>query len=664
MSMIQIKWFEFISLATFLLVFGGCTKKTEAGVDKDGFTAPSYFTVKKNTARQKTEEWVNSQDYLDANKGLVAQEPQVKVLHKKSGKTIWDNTVYSFISGKAPGSVQPQLWKQEQLNNIHGLFKVTEGIYQVRGYDISNLTLIEGQNGWIIVDPLTTVETAKKAIEFAFQNLGKKPITAIIFTHSHIDHFGGVSGLDLNYFNNTNGIKIIAPKGFMEEATSENIIAGVGMWRRSLYMFGERLPRSERGHIGSGLGKNPSFGTYSIRQPTDVIVQTGQELEIDGVDFIFQLASGAEAPAELTFYLPGKKAFCGAEILARTHHNLYTLRGAKVRDALLWSNYIDEAIRSFNSAEVYFGSHHWPIWGKEKIHSFLKVQRDTYKYIHDQTIRLANRGKTPNEIAELITLPESLRNPFYNRGYYGNVKQNTKAVYQYYFGWFDGNPAHLNPIPPVESSNKYVEFMGGEDAVLTKAQESFEKGEYRWVAEVLNHLVFAEPKNKKAKQLLAKTYDQLGYQAESGPWRDNYLTGAFELRNGSPSHGFEIADMYEILRNTPPTQLFNSMAVRLNGPKAEGKQYCLNIYFTDKATNYVLTLENAVLHNREAELQLTADATLRITHELFLRMLTKEAGIKDTLFSDNLEVDGSILDLVQFFRLFDNPSGIFNLVTP
>jgi alkyl sulfatase BDS1-like metallo-beta-lactamase superfamily hydrolase len=366
----------------------------------------------------------------------------------------------------------------------------------------------------------------------------------------------------------------------------------------------------------------------------------------------------------LTFYLPQQKAFCGAEVVSRNMHNLYTLRGAKVRDARLWSHYIDEAIQLFGDAEVYFASHHWPLWGNADIVDFLKKQRDGYKYIHDQTLRLASKGHTPGEIAELIKMPEPLRTSFPNRGYYGTLKHNARAVYQGYFGWYDGNPANLDPLPPEDAAKRYVKMMGGAGDVLEQAEEYFEDGEYRWVAELLNHVIFADPDNDDARELLARTYDQLAYQAESGPWRDVYLTGALELRQGPPESGVGIANAKDLLRETPISEFFQVMAVMIDGPEADGEQYTFNFDFTDRGETHVLTLENAVLHHRMGTADPDANATVRITHRLFLDMLTGDAGIRDTLFSDEVSVEGSKLDLVGFFSLLDRPDETFDIVTP
>jgi alkyl sulfatase BDS1-like metallo-beta-lactamase superfamily hydrolase len=477
-----------------------------------------------------------------------------------------------------------------------------------------------------------------------------------------VDHFSGIRAVLPE--DPPAGFRIVAPKNFMEEGTSENILAGIAMGRRSSFMYGMPLARSERGHVDSGLGKGPARGTIGILEPTDLVDHTPQEMEIDGVPFIFQYAPESEAPAELTFYLPEARAFCGAEIVSHTLHNLYTLRGAKVRDALKWSGYIDEALRLFGGSEVVFASHHWPIWGNARIASYLKQQRDIYKYIHDQTLRLANEGYTPQEIAEELELPASLASSFADRGYYGTVRHNAKAVYQFYFGWYDGNPANLDPLPPAQASAKYVELMGGRDEGLRKAREAFESGEYRWAATLLNHLVFADPGRAEARELLAATYDQLGYRAESGPWRDVYLTGAFELRHGVPETTLRLATASELLRHTPVDRFFTSMAARLDGPKAEGKAMTLNFVFTDLGETYVLSLENAVLHHDRREADPGATATVRLTRDFLVRLVTGQAGLRETIFSDDLDVEGSRLDLLSFFSLLDRQEGKFPIVTP
>jgi len=623
-------------------------------------SAASIATIDANAAVAKALPLEDQRDFEEARRGLIATPDNLKIMGDH-GELIWDMADYSFIQGKAPATVNPSLWRQASLNNIHGLFEVTDGIYQLRGFDLANMSIIEGDSGWIIVDPLTSKESARTALAFARKHLGDKPISAVIFTHSHIDHFGGVIGV----LDKDQQAQIFAPEGFMEEATSENVLAGTTMSRRAMFMYGYRLDKSALGHVGSGLGKGPASGSVGILPPTVTINRSGETHIIDGIEFVFQNVPGSEAPAELTFYLPEKKTFCGAEMVSRTMHNLYTLRGAKVRDANKWSSYIDQAITRFGEAEVYFGSHHWPMWGNKAIIGFLEKQRDTYKYIHDQTLRLAAKGHNPKEIAELLELPEPLNSSFSNRGYYGTLKHNAKAVYQGYFGWYDGNPANLDPLPPVDAAKRYVKLMGGADKLLASAKEEFEKGDYRWVAELLNHLVFAEPDNEQAKELLAKSYEQLGYQAESAPWRDVYLSGALELRQGAPEKpSNNIARAGDLLKAMPVEQFFQTMAVMFKGPDAEGKHYVINVEFTDRNENHILTVKNAVLHHRIGQPVADANTTIRITHGLFIKIVSGQAGIRETLFSDDVNVEGSKLDLLGFFSLIEKPNKVFNIVTP
>ncbi len=645
---------------------GGCDDKViapEAGADAQGHTAPTPTTIEVNARAFNDLASFDPMDFEDAKRGLIACEPELRI-KGADGEIIFDQTVYGFIKGKAPASVNPSLWRQEKLNNIHGLFKVTDGIYQIRGYDVANMTIIEGKTGWILVDPLTSKQTAARALAFARKNLGDKPITAVVLTHSHVDHFGGILGV-LSVEEAAMGkVPVIAPQGFMEESTSENIIGGVAMGRRTGFVYGKWLARNKRGHVGIGLGKQLAMGSMSILKPTIIVDRTPQELLVDGVQFVFQNVPDSEAPAELTFHLPEKKAFCGAELVSRNMHNIYTLRGAKVRDALAWSDYIDQALHLFGAAEIYFASHHWPIWGNKRVAEFLKQQRDMYKYIHDQTIRLASSGYTPPEIAEQLEMPESLRRVSSSRGYYGTLRHNARAVYQAYFGWFDANPAHLDPLPPTDAAKRYVELMGGADKVLASGYASFDRGEYRWVAELLNHLVFADPGNAEAKALLARTYDQLGYQSESGPWRDTYLTGAYELRHGKPKIKMNMANAKGLLEQTPIENLFDAVAVRLNGSRADGVDLTINIVFTDIGEKYLLWVENAVLHHRKGEVAVDADATLKITFSLYMKIVLGTIKIKDAVLSDELEVKGSKIDLIRFFALLDFPDTVFNIVEP
>lgn len=657
-------WFAILILTTFVSACSGGSDDASVGDGgSQGNSDPTEHTKAANAAVASALALADPADFEAAEKGLVAREPAV-VVKDAEGNTVWDTTAYAFEEGEAPATVNPSLWRQAQLNNKHGLYEVAYGIYQVRGYDLANMSIIVGDEGWTIVDPLTNEETATAALELAKKHLGEAPIKAVILTHSHIDHFGGMRAVVSPEDAASGKVRIIAPKHFADEATSENVLAGVAMVRRAAFMYGGPLERGPRGHVDSGLGKAPARGTIGILQATDVIDHTPQKMEIDGVEFIFQYAPESEAPAELTFYLPEKKAFCGAEVVSRNMHNLYTLRGAKVRDALLWSGYIDEAIQRFGDAEVVFASHHWPTWGNEAAIDYLKKQRDGYKFIHDQTLRLANAGNTPREIAEQLEMPPSLASSFPNRGYYGTLRHNAKAVYQFYFGWYDGNPANLNPLPPAGEAKKLVEFMGGADAVLEKAQATYDAGEYRFTATVLDKVVFADPGNEAARALLAKSYDQLGYQAESAPWRDVYLTAAYELRHGVSANPVDLKDAEGLLREMPVDRFFDSMAARIIGPDAVGAETKINFIFTDLDRSFVLHVENGVLNYREADADPSADVTVRITRELWLQLLTGQAGIRDLVFSDDLEVEGSRMSLLGFFRLMEISEPNFPIVTP
>ncbi len=658
-------------VVTLALLFAGCGQSdtllpSDPDADAFGHTPPTQATVAIRDQRVKDLPLTSSSDREDAIRGLVAREDVLEI-PGSGDRLVWNRPAYDFIEGPAPDSVNPSLWRQAELNNLHGLFEVTPGVHQVRGYDLANMSLIEGERGFIVVDPLGSAETGAAALAFARKHLGNKPVTAVILTHSHVDHFGGTSGIVSREEIASGSVRIIAPAGFLHEATSENLLAGPAMSRRAAFMYGFRLARSPRGHLDSGLGKEPGRGNTTIMPPTHVIDRTPQAMTLDGVRFVFQYAPESEAPAELMFYLPEKKAFCGAEVVSRTMHNLYTLRGAKVRDALRWSGYIDEALELFGrEAEVAFASHHWPTWGNERIQTYLKRQRDTYKYIHDQTLRLANAGYTSQEIADALELPPSLRPHLGNRGYYGTVRHNAKAVYQAYFGWYDANPAHLDPLAPADAAARYVEAMGGAAPVLEKAQAAFDRGDYRWTAMLLDHLVFAEPANTEARALLARTYDQLGYQAESAPWRDVYLSGAYELRHGPPPADAPspLEGAAELVKHIPVARFFDAMAARLNGPDASDENVTINLVFTDLNESHVLSIENAVLHHWQREPAADAAATIRLTHGFFLRLLLGQTGLREMVFSDELEVEGSRLELMGFFSLFDPMAPNFPIVTP
>ena len=624
--------------------------------------AASATTVASNTAYGKTLDLAERQGFEDAHRGLIAK-PSGKLL-AADGSTVWDYDKFAFVQGEAPPSVNPSLWRHATINNETGLFKVAEGIHQLRGFDIANITLIEGKTGWILVDPLTTKETAAAALAFARKHLGDKPVSAIIFTHSHVDHFGGALGIISGEDAAKRNLPIVAPKGFLEESTSENILVGPAMGRRATWQFGTTLPASKQGQVNAGLGQSVAVGHIGILPPNIIVDRTPQEMTLDGVRFIFQNAPGSEAPAELAFYLPEMKAYCGAEIMVPSLHNLYTLRGAKVRDSLRWSGYIDDALTRFGDAEVLFVSHLWPVWGNARVTRYMKRQRDVYKYIHDQTVRMINLGMKPDEIAEEIKLPKSLNDSFDVHGYYGTVKHDARAVYQHYIGWFDGNPANLDRLPRVEAAKRYVELMGGADKTVSAAQVAFDKGEYRWASELLSQVIFAQPEHKAARALQARSFDQMGYMAESGIWRNFYLTGAQELRTGVLGSGSSSLLAADMLAWTDVDSFLQAWAAGLNGPKADGKDLKINLEFTDIKESYVLWIENAVLHFRKAPPARDANAGIALTKGIFLKMMLGSAGIKDLLTSDELKVSGSKLDLISFFGLIDKPPTTFPIISP
>ncbi len=646
------------ALLLLAVLCAGCGKNAGVGGSASDAT-PS--TQKANEQFAQSLDLGNQQDFEDAKRGFIAK-PTGQIVGA-DGTVLIDFDGFKFIEGKAPPTVNPSLWRHASLNTQTGLFKVVDGIYQLRGFDISNMTLIEGKSGWIVVDPLTAREVAGAAIAFARKHLGDKPVSAIIYTHSHIDHFGGVLGVTTAEEVAARKIPIIAPEGFMEEATSENVMVGVAMGRRSGYQFGKNLERSAKGFVDAGLGKNIAYGTFGILPPNQLITQDTQEITVDGLRLVFHNVPSAEAPAELTFSIPDMKAYCGAEILTQTMHNLLPIRGAKVRDALRWSNYLDQALEQNIDTEVYFASHTWPVWGHARIAEFITKHRDVYRYMHDQTVRLMNAGYTPREIADLVKLPKSLSSYFGARGYYGDIRHNVKAIYQFYLGNYDGNPANLNPLPPAESAKRYIELFGGANKAIAAAQKAYDQGEYRWAAELLNLMVFADSSNKSAKELLAHTYDQMGYMSEASTWRNSYLSAAAELRNGPPKKGVNRANFVDVLSQTPVERFLDAMAASLDGAAAEDKNLKINLVLTDSKESYVLWIENAVLHHKKAAPAADANATLTLTKQIFVKMMVGTAGASDTLLSDDLKVSGSKVDLVRFFSLFDKAQGTFAIVT-
>ncbi|MEB3068645.1 alkyl/aryl-sulfatase [[Mycobacterium] vasticus] len=605
-------------------------------------------------------------DFEDAQRNLIAK-PDTLTINGADGNTVWDLESYKKFIGDAspaPDTVNPSLWRNAQLCMNYGLFKVVDRIYQVRGYDLSNITFIQGDTGWIVFDTLISPETAKAALDLANQHLGQKPIVAVVHSHSHTDHYGGVRGIIAQADVDSGKVKVIAPVNFVEDVVDENVIAGNAMSRRAVYMYGALLPRDAQGGVNAGLGQTISTGKPSLVIPTDIISTTGTKLTVDGVEMVFQMTPGTEAPTEMNTFFPQFKAMWMAENTTNTMHNLLTLRGAQVRNPLIWAAFIDETIRLYGAqTEVKFQSHHWPMWGNAKIIDYFKRQRDLYKYTHDQSVRLMNHGYIGSEIAEEIALPPELENFWPGRGYYGTLRHNSRAVYQRYMGWYDSNPSDLNDLPPADAATKYIEYMGGEGAVLRKAKGDFDAGNYRWAAMVLKHVVFANPDSVDGKNLLADCYEQLGYQAESGPWRSEYLQGAAELRNGVPDIAATDTASPDTIRAMPPEKLFDYFGVRLNGPKAAGKKITLNIKFTDLKKEYGLTVENAVL-NYAPEPVAGADANLTLTKATLDDIELKNVTLDEAISTKRITIDGNRGAFDEFMGLLDTFPFWFNIVTP
>ncbi|EKO3548655.1 alkyl/aryl-sulfatase [Vibrio fluvialis] len=623
-------------------------------------------TIDANNAVKQSLPFSDKKDFENAQKGLIAKQDVVTIKNDK-GDVVWDLEQYKqyiTLNNPAPDSVNPSLWRNAQLNMINGLFEVTDGIYQVRGYDLSNITFIKGNTGWIVFDPLISQETAKAALDFVNEKLGKRPVVAVVYSHSHIDHFGGVRGIVDEKDVKAGKVKIIASHGFTEHAVSENVIAGNAMGRRAIFMYGALLPRNEFGGVNGGLGQTTSTGSATLIEPTDIIEKTGDEMTVDGVKMVFQYTPGTEAPTEMNTWFPDKKALWMAENSTNTMHNILTLRGAQVRDALKWSGYLQETIEMWGGdVKVKFQSHHWPMWGNADIVEYFKKQRDIYKYTHDQTVRLMNQGYTGEEISEIIKLPKTLENNWSTRGYYGTLRHNSRAVYQRYMGWYDGNPSDLNNLPPTNAAVKYVEYMGGESAAIQKAQADFDKGNYRWVAEVLKHVVFANPQSKKGKELLADAYEQLGYQSESGPWRSVYLQGAYELRNGTPSAGGVQTASPDIIKNMPPEMLFDYLAVRILPEKAEGKKFAINLNFTDLDEKYTLYLEDSVLIHTKKQSD-KPNVTLTLTKSVLDDVQLGNVTLEKAIANGDIQLKGDKEVFKDFVGMLDRFNFWFNIVTP
>lgn len=630
----------------------------------DAPVAPSAQTIASNAAVLKQLPFSDRTDFESISKGLIA--PFKGQIKDASGKVIWDVQAYDFLAkDQAPESVNPSLWRLAQLNAHAGLFEVSPKLYQVRGLDLANMTIIEGDDGLIIIDPLTMAETAKAALDLYYANRPHKPVVAVIYSHTHVDHFGGVRGVIDEADVKAGKVKVFAPAGFMEHVMSENVMAGNAMSRRAQYQFGSLLPRGENGQVDAGLGKSsPTGGTVTLIPPTDLITKELETRTIAGIQFDFQLTPGTEAPAEMNMYLPELKALCMAENATQMMHNVLTPRGAQVRDAKAWSQYLDDSLARYgDKADVLFAQHNWPTWGGERIRTFLADQRDMYAFLNDRTLHLLNQGLTPQEIADTITkLPGSLDQKWYTRGYYGSLSFNTRAVYQRYMGFYDGNPANLNPLPPVDTAKRTVEAMGGGAAVLEKIRKAMASGDYRWAAQLGNQLLFAEPDNAEAHKAQAETLEQLGYQSENATWRNMYLTGAMELRNGVPPHAGTSVSV-DMVRAMSPEMFFDYLAVRLDSDKAVSHDLTLNWTFDDLQKDFNLTLRNGVLTHR-AGLNPAADASVSLSKDTLEKISLKQLDFPTAMQKGLIKLQGNGKKLGELMGSLDTFGPQFNIVTP
>ncbi|MES2708912.1 MAG: alkyl sulfatase dimerization domain-containing protein [Verrucomicrobiota bacterium] len=623
-------------------------------------------TKQSNTEWLQRLDFANKQDFEDAKAGFIEGLPDGGVVKNEKGDVVWDPTKFDFIdpAKPCPDTVNPSLWRISQLLSMGGIFKIAPKIYQVRGYDLSVITFIEGSTGVIVVDPLVSAETAAASLKLYRKVAGNKPVTAVIHTHSHVDHFGGVRGVTNEADVKAGKCLIVAPEHFIEEAVSENVLAGNVMSRRASYMYGNVVPRGPQGTLGAGLGTTTSSGTVTLIEPTNIIRKTGDKLTVDGLNFEFLMAPASEAPAEFHFFIPEYKALCTAENATHTLHNFYTLRGAKTRDSKKWVKYLNETLEMWgDKSEVLFAPHHWSITGNQRIVDHIRKYRDTFKYIHDQSLRMANQGYTMVEIGERIQLPPTLDRNWASRGYYGTVNHDAKAVYNLYLGFFNGNPSTLNEYPPAEASKRYVEFMGGADAVLAKAKETFARGDYRWTAQVVNHVVLADPSNRKARSFLADTLEQLGYQAEGGVWRNFYLAGAKELRDGVQKAATPATSSPDVVKNMPMELFLDYLAIQINPKKAEGKTAAIKLALPDTKESYLLSLENSVLNAVPGKDGQKADVTLTLPRAALNSIILAEAKLPALVADGTAKIEGSQESLMALLSSLEPFEFWFDIIT-
>ncbi len=597
-----------------------------------------------------------------ATRGLIAKRDD-PLIRNAAGKPVWNTAAYDWVKGPAPATVNPSLWREMTLLGKSGLFQVSDGVWQIRGFDVSNMTVIRGQNGWIVVDPLTTRETAAAAMELVNQKLGQRPVSAVIYSHSHADHFGGVRGIVSEADVNAGKVKIYAPAKFTEEAASENVMAGPAMGRRANYQFGAGLTPGAQGQMGSGIGMGVSGGEITLIEPTDTIAATGEKRTIDGVAMEFQIVSGSEAPSELNVYVTPQKVFLSAEMSTCSLHNILTPRGAKVRDTHAWAGYLDEALQLYGGrSDAVISSHCWPRFGQQEVASMLASQRDNYRYLHDQTVRLMNQGATQAEIAEALVQPPELAKDWFNHGYYGTYSHNSKAIYQFYLGWYDAVPANLNPLPPVDRAKKYVAAMGGAAKVLGLARRAMAAGDYRWSSDLLNQLVFADPANRAARTALADSYEQQAYQAESGIWRNQFLSAARDLREGYKPGGPSTAST-DMIAAVPTQLLMDSVATRFDPSKLSTSRLTVNLIITDRKETVGIEADKTVLFARVGQPNGTPNVTLTGSRRLMLGLLFLKMPVEQLAMA-GLKVEGDPAAIAALQAALDPVASGFNIAEP
>lgn len=610
----------------------------------------------------------DQRDFDDVRRGFIGTVPDA-AYSADSGGQAWTMAGHAFLNDEtAPDTVHPSLWRVSRLNAVHGLFRVTDRIYQVRGFSLANVTFIEGDSGLIVIDPLTYVEAARAALALYRTHRGVRPIKAIIYTHSHRDHYGGAAGILTQAQAREQGVPIIAPAGLLEEAFTETMLAGVPMRRRSLYQFGTTLAAGPQGHVDSGLGKAVGRGRDGFIPPTLSISAGNERMHMDGIELVFQLTPGTEAPAEMNIFLPGLRALNLAENICHTMHNLCPLRGAKTRDALAWSRYLDEALQGFvPEVDVVYAQHQWPVWGAERIAEFVGGQRDMYRFLHDQTLRLASHGLTPTEIGERLLLPNGLSRQWFARGYYGAVVHNVAAIYAHYLGPYDGNPANLHPLTPEDEGRRLLDYMGGADRVVERARQDFEAGEFRWVVRVLKHVVFAEPGHAAARALHADALEQLGYQSESSTWRNSYLLAAQELRSPPAGQAHQTLPISgDMLALMPLARFLEFLAIRINGEQAQDLQARWNwTLLEDDGSSQTqrLTLSNGALSHVPGRHAGAADAHIRTPRQQLAELLQPGAMLA-AIDNGSLQVDGDRAVLRAWAHTLETFSPMFNVAEP